>query len=357
MTAKNRGSRKSMLLSKVVHNNRRIVSSPIRNDESLAAWTIPIAIHAVTFLLLWALLRIARTSPIFRRQVIQELTVSCVVTSVLTLLLYTPVLLVTGWRSLLSDPATAPRPFSQLPTQAMDQLSDLVWICGRDDGFFGWLVPLGLAIAGVLLARRRERNLVALAGCAIACQIGWLLIQRVFPFPRALMPLLWTITLVTAVGLVEVELRVCRLCLYWKSQGSRRLALAGTIFASAVILISREKEGLNGNWPHDFQRIAQSIGSDQPLRLFTNYADVGINYYLMKTKTPTLINQFAGPGEYLFLCRKGTDGLDLVSRTAPGCDPVVDIWRSRGGPPLESIQLQPIHETRHYTVQRLNLPK
>lgn len=323
---------------------------------AMAAWTIPIAIHAVSFLLLCAIVQLLKKSTETRRRLIRELTMTCVVTGVLTLLLYTPVLLVTGWRSLVADPATAPRAFGQLPNQAVEQLSDLAWIFHRDLGPVGLATPLFLAIAGAVLARRQSKQIVALAVCAIAAQIGWLIVQRVCPFPRALMPLLWVLTALSAVGIAEIELRIRRALRRTHPRETRTFAIAAVVLSSLIILFSRQKAGINGDWPHDFHRVAQAVGNGQQHpRLFTNYADVGINYYLMKLQIPTLINQFKGPGEYLFLCRKGTEGLDLVSRTTPGLTPLLEIWRSRGGPPVNAAQFQEIGETPYYTLHRLNL--
>lgn len=325
---------------------------------ALAAWTIPIAIHAVTFLLAWASFRIVRMPLSVRRESVRQLITACLVTGGLTLLLYAPVLLVTGWRSLVADPATAPRPLNLLSTHSIEQLGDLAWIYERDYGLIGSLIPILFAVAGVALARRRARQWISLAVAAVLCQLVWLGIQRVFPFPRALMPLLWVLAVLSAIGLAEIELRCRRVCLFWRARRVSSGGLAIVIVCSVVILFSRENAGINGSWPNDFQKIAQAVasGQQQQPRLFTNYSDVGINFYFMQLQVPMLINQFKGPGEYLFLCRKNTEGLDLVSRTPPGPDPVLEIWRSRGGPPLDASQLQQIGETRYYTLHRLTIP-
>lgn len=192
--------------------------------------------------------------------------------------------------------------------------------------------------------------------CAIVTQFDWMLIQRILPFPRAMLPLWWMPGVLSAVGIArfeELSLRR-RYPRHWRFVDFA--ALTVTVAVAGLVLHGRQSLGINGAWPDDLQRIAQSLAAAQTeSRVFTNYADAGLYYYLSRFQATARVNRFNGPGEYVFMCRKFEGGLDNVTRTATGLRPVIDVWQDNGGPPVDAAQFQPFGETRYYQLYRVHL--
>ena len=264
---------------------------------ALGFYTIPIMLYAVGTAALWLALSTTGMEPKRSRgQCLARLASALFFTGALTVLLYTPVLIVSGWRSLLSNPHVQSRTVAYLLANFGLNVSQ-TWRFWTTD------VPLPLAFvftAGFLIAllnhTRPAGHRVPVPLAAALCIPLLLLAQRVVPYARIWIFLLPLCAAVSAAGLWLSIRRLGRI----ESHASRVAAVAALgVFAFMSVCDLR----------------GTSLSSS-PLDGIENTV-VWIQGHLKQGDTVMATGGIRAPLSYYFRLH----GVPLVSRPAP-CNPI-----------------------------------
>ena len=166
---------------------------------AVGAFTVPVMLFPFGGLLVWVVLTSVLDAQRPLGWALRRVGALAAVAGLLSALLYLPVLVASGPRSLAANEYVAPRGFRTFASELGDALAETLASWQR-----GVPVPLALAAAaaaaaGVLLHRRISRFTVAPAAAALLWTFPVVLAQRAAPFPRVLLFLL-ALAILTAAG-------------------------------------------------------------------------------------------------------------------------------------------------------------
>jgi uncharacterized membrane protein len=151
---------------------------------ALGFYTIPVFLYPAAAVILWLAVSSTTHPPALRRMFLLNLASAASVGAALTLLLYLPVILTIGYKSLLLNPYVAPKTWTYFIEAAPDGFRDLLLLLAGD-----FPLPICIVLAAGLLIGLRYRwtgngyvfpPLVAILGTGLLLVI----LQRVVPFSR-----------------------------------------------------------------------------------------------------------------------------------------------------------------------------
>ena len=192
----------------------------------------------------------SRAPGLVKRRLLRRLGRALLLTALLTLLLYAPVLWVSGLAAVLSTEQAQPRPISEvllaLPGAAAATLAD--W---TGDTSLAWrvLVAAGLAWGAVLgAAQRRTAWLLPLLAAVVLAAAA--MAHRVVPFPRVWLFVLPIVLAAAGAGLGELAGRIAPRRLRWLGTVGAYLAVCAVAALSGwrafqrPVMISEDPRGL-----------------------------------------------------------------------------------------------------------------
>lgn len=215
-----------LLASLAVRRENRLVWWLLGGVLALGAWTIPVMLYPAAMLVVWIALQGLRAERARRRQLFSGLIVTVAGAGLLTLLLYMPILLVAGPRSLAGNQFVAPRTWPGY-MQGLRAAAVDTWRLLLRDVSGPSLALLALGALAALLPRRGIAQFPITSAIATIL-ICFLLttIQRVLPPARVWLFLVPLGMVVVAAGLARMSTAV---------QGApRQLAIAVTVLLTAV---------------------------------------------------------------------------------------------------------------------------
>lgn len=165
----------------------------LATTAALTIYTMPVGVYCVVAVGVWIL---TASSPEMRPRMVRGLVLTAVAVALGTAILYAPVVIRSGLASLIDNVNTRPQTLNLLlPGWIATVRALALWSTLPAPLVFGPVVALGLAAAVTArpVIRRRTLQLVA----ALSAIVIAMLIQRIVPPPRALvpvMPLLWIVT-------------------------------------------------------------------------------------------------------------------------------------------------------------------
>jgi uncharacterized membrane protein len=225
--------------------------------SALGFLTIPTMLYPMGGVALWLLLTIwFDTQRKDRDSVLQNYVVALLLGGVLTVVLYAPVLIFSGLDRLIANA-------SVLPYSPQDYLATFgdVWISFGN--YLGWGTPfpvilLVMAFIGILVHRHLSKSTWSPFLAALIWLVPVLLIQRVWPYPRTITPLIPLYLIACAVGIFFVFRLVTRskIDTTWFT-GGLTLFLATCTVISGVIFASRDT-----GWAEDAQIAALYFASN-----------------------------------------------------------------------------------------------
>lgn len=185
---------------------------------ALGFFTIPIMLYPYTMVLVWLGLSCVcgDATAGTRREFARVLAISVAVTAGLTLVLYAPILAVSGPASLFANQFVRPVGWNELLAGWHRTVKE-TWYAWNQDvpGVLSFLLLLGLLISQGC-HRRLSTYRVPLAPVCVVCCAGLLLVQRVVPFARVWLFLLPLYFVLASAGgslllqTVEKRFRFCR---------------------------------------------------------------------------------------------------------------------------------------------------
>ncbi len=192
--------------------------------------TIPVMLYPVAICVaLFVLQRVLRRGeaegvlPALRR-----LGAALLAAAAATLVLYTPVFLVSGLDAVLANPFVTPRPSAEVLRELPAAAAAALGHWSRDTSWPWWLVT-GAGLAGALAAGVRRRDAFRMSPPVAALLLAAAaLLHRVVPFPRVWLFLLPVTLAVAACGLVDLAALV----------RSRRTAWVTTAALAALVAVA-----------------------------------------------------------------------------------------------------------------------
>ncbi|MBC7894894.1 MAG: glycosyltransferase family 39 protein [Cytophagaceae bacterium] len=190
---------------------------------AFGAFVNPTMLYPVLGMLLWAVLEI-RTSHKSRPGRLRRLVIACVVSGVLAVVAYAPAIVVSGWRSIVSNGYVRPVAWSRFIDALRGFASEYA-----GNVVAGWplalqvILGLGLVV-GVARHRHVARHRWPLVACVLVAAVALVLLTRRPPFPRVLLYLLPMFALTAGAGLAWAIERVA----------AARAALVGGVAAALV---------------------------------------------------------------------------------------------------------------------------
>lgn len=127
--------------------------------SSLGFFTIPIFLYPFGSMCLWLLL--SATSKDTHQnslKLLRSLIVACIVTALVTVILYSPVLFRSGWRSIVSNPFVAPKDLPSVVTALPSSITSTWTGWTRDIPGPVALVFLGFFVGSIVFTRRGSRK-------------------------------------------------------------------------------------------------------------------------------------------------------------------------------------------------------
>jgi 4-amino-4-deoxy-L-arabinose transferase-like glycosyltransferase len=291
---------------------------------ALGFYTIPVMLYAVGMVAMWLVLSSREVEPDSRHRLsLVHLSLALSFMGAVTTFLYLPVLVVSGWQALLSNPVVQAKSltylFAALPTNI--SLSWDQWTADVPAPLV-WVLLLGFA-ATLLFHRRTSKDGIPVLLVAAIFIPLLLLIQRVVPFPRVWLFLLPLFAAASSAGIWLLVRRFGERNETYSSRLSVVMALACFVLMCHYDL--RDKAlGTFGQIRMD--RVAawmkQSVLPGDVIAVKPGWYWSPLSYYLRR------------------------QGIPLISRAAP-CDPMSMVYTFKGEPMGRTTR-----ETRVLTVAR-----
>ena len=168
---------------------------------ALGFYTIPIMLYAAGAAALWIVLSSYPMEPVRRRALLVRLVATLTTTGILTTLLYLPVLVVSGLKSLFANGYLRPRDFAYLFENLPDSLEGAGRMMTADlPGPLLWVFLVAFA-AGLVFHRLGASHRIPILLAVVLWTTPVLIVQRVAPFPRVWLFLLPLCLIVACAGL------------------------------------------------------------------------------------------------------------------------------------------------------------
>ncbi len=168
--------------------------------SAIGFYTIPIMLYPFGIVIMWLFLSIIfQDTNLNRRLLLKDLSVSLIITALLTLVLYTPVFLVSGLEAVISNKFVSPMPFLKFVEKIPNSLASLWDEWNRfEPSVMSFLLVIGFLTSLVFHKRLSLHRVPIILAVAIWCT-PVLIVQRVVPFTRV-----WLFLLPVYIGLASV---------------------------------------------------------------------------------------------------------------------------------------------------------
>ena len=286
---------------------------------ALGLYAVPVMAYPAAGIMLWILVSRLLTGEAWRR-VFVEIGGCAAATSVVTALLYVPVLAVSGFGALFANDYVAPMNMSAFVSQLDDHVLDVGSAWSRDlANGAGWAVGL-LVVAGLVAHRRVSHYLVPPLAALVGVAVVLVLLQRVVPFARV-----WT-SLLPVAGVTAAALPGWALDRLPRKQAAAAAAMAAVTLAaigaaavhSADAVRTSRETGALLDAPvvaHDLARVVRPGD-----RILATGSDTILEYYLGRLGVnagPMLYTDTPRRRTYVVVNRLGGQTLDGVLADLP----------------------------------------
>lgn len=244
--------------------------------SALGFLTIPTFLYPMGAVALWLLLVIWRDSPRYRRRVLlKNFVVALVVGAVLTLVFYAPVILFSGLDKLIANPYVQPLPPEQFYERAWENYAAFAGYMHR------WLPLMAVAllilgaVVGTAANRRISRYGVPLLLPALAWITVVLLVQRVFPYPRTIAPLMPLYFIAAGAGLA---LLLQRRRYFIEGVTVLVCVLVSVGLVSSNYIITSDETGYAGDAEQAAFYFAENVGANEVI-YYSYPSNYAVRYY------------------------------------------------------------------------------
>jgi len=266
--------------------------------SALGFYTLPTMLYPMGIIAFWLLLSIIfQTAGRHRSQLLRNYVVSMVLGAVLTLILYTPVILFTGLSKLVSNPYVASLPasefYGQLPVVWSGIYDFVTW---QMPPVVVWLCDIGILVVIISHAKLTKDRISLLAMCVVWL-LPVLLIQRVIPYDRVWIFLIPIYSVLAAAGLVYLLRFVINWIPSWENPFS---AVVVVLCAGLAVQLQQS------NAIHDSLRTGRADDSEAAAFYFEENIKQGDSLYFSYPTNWTVF-YYADLHHLTFLERESTD--------------------------------------------------
>jgi len=286
--------------------------------SALGLYTMPTMFFPMAMLLVWVLFLAFHDGGLAKTLRLVWLTAGALLVSgVTTLILYAPVIVMSGLPALLSNSWVTPLSLPEA-AQAWPGMVQATWLrYARDVPGLVWLILGAFALVGLIQLWRANRRTFYLLPAALFGNLGVLLLMRVVPFFRVWIFLLPLLLCLADAGLMVLLGRLGR-------RSSLRVAgVLGLLFALGIS-IHLISTGAVARYPEtgvmpDAEAIARYLQprlEEGDRVLARNPANLPLRYYALKLGVPLDVFRAGGSGDVYVVVQQPRDTFERVVKGA-----------------------------------------
>lgn len=258
-------------------------------------WNIPVFLTPLCIAAIWHLLWVLRQPAAERWPLLRPGLAIAVVSAILTVLLYSPVLVATGLEAIVANEFIKPVTYAEflalLPGETI--LLGTVLVKGLPTVVLA-LLGIGL-VAALVLARRRAPDLIALALIGVGWTIVFTFLMHKIPPPRVHFFLLPVLYLTAATGWDEFVRRLLgERASFWPTVASAA-AVGAVLVVATYLLVRFDRQRFTPTQEtRDAETVAnylnQNLRPDDRLILSSNSTPI-LSYYLLRLRHENIAAQ------------------------------------------------------------------